>query len=287
MKKRIISLLAALVLLGGGGLAEQASPGLAGASDMTDVIDIVEEGMSPVTADMLKDGVYAVSVDVSSSMFKVTGCEVTVADGAMTATLYMKSESYSHMYPGPAEDAVDAPESAWLPLETREDGSLSFTLPVDALNVAYTCAALSSRKQLWYPRTLVFRADSLPLAAWKDEYLVTVETLGLADGAYTCEAALTGAGRATLHSPVLLTVKDGACMAEIVFSTSKIDYVIMDGEKYEPLRTEGGAAFEVPVAAFGLSLPIVADSTAIKPAVEVQYAVTFDETTIASLREEE
>ena len=37
--------------------------------------------------------------------------------------------------------------------------------------------------------------------------------------------------------------------AEIVFSTKKIDYVIVGGQRYEPIRTEGGAAFLVPVAA--------------------------------------
>ena len=65
-----------------------------------------------------------------------------------------------------------------------------------------------------------------------------------------------------------------------MFSTKKIDYVIVDGVKYEPIRTEGGAAFEVPVAAFGLKLSIIADSTAIKPAVEVQYSMTFDAATL-------
>lgn len=280
MKTRIISLILALMLLGGTALAEAPATGVADASDMTDVIDIVEEGMEPVTADMLKDGTYAVNVDVSSAMFKVIGCEVTVAEGEMTARLSMKSEAYTHMYPGPAEEAARQEEDAWVALQTDEDGAHTFTLPITALDAAYECAAFSARKQLWYPRTLLFRADSLPLEAWKDEYLVTAGTLGLGDGVYACAVALTGQGRATLQTPARLTVQDGVCAAEIVFSTAKIDYVIVNGEKYEPIRTEGGAAFEVPVAAFGIGLSIVADSTAIRPAVEVQYSMTFDETTL-------
>ena len=275
----LIALLAALLMLAPAALAEGG--GVADASDMTDVIDIVPEGMEPVTADRLNDGVYPVSVDVSSAMFKATGCDLTVSGGAMTATLYMNSEAYSHMFPGAAEDAAQADAADLIALEALEDGRIAFTLPVDALDAGYECAAFSARKQLWYPRTLLFRADSLPLEAWKREYLVTAETLALADGDYTCAVMLEGAGRATLQSPAALTVKDGACEAEIVFSTAKIDYVIVNGEKYEPIRTEGGAAFVVPVAAFGLKLSIVVDSTAIKPAVEVQYTMTFDETTIS------
>ena len=72
----------------------------------------------------------------------------------------------------------------------------------------------------------------------------------------------------------------------IAFSTPGPDKysdgtTVVDGEKYEPVSTEDGAAFEVPVAAFGLKLSLIADSTAIKPAVEVQYTVTFDADTIA------
>ena len=282
IKRMLAALMAIAMLLAAAALAEaQDTSGVAAADDMTDVIDIVPEGMEPVTADRLNDGVYEVAVDVSSSMFKVTGCELTVADGAMTARLIMKSEAYSFMYPGTAEEAAQADAGDVAPLETAEDGSQFFTLPVDALDAGYTCAAFSARKQLWYPRTLVFRADSLPLEAWKADAFNTVASLGLADGAYTCEVALEGAGRATLASPAALTIADGACTADIVFSTKKIDYVIVDGEKYEPTSVDDGAAFTVPVAAFDQKLTIVVDSTAIKPATEVAYTMCFDSDTLA------
>ena len=274
MKLRIAALLLTLALLCLPAFAEADTSGIAGAEDMTDVIDIVDESMVPVTADQLNDGVYSVTVDVSSSMFKVVGCELTVADGAMTARLYMKSEAYSYMYPGAAEKAAQAALEDLAPLE-NEGESVFFTLPVDALDAGYTCAAFSARKQVWYPRTLVFRADSLPAEAWKAENAVTAETLALADGTYTCEVTLEGKGKASLESPARLTVAGGVCTADIVFSTAKIDYVIVDGEKYLPTNTEGNAAFTVPVAAFDRKLSIIVDSTAIKPATEVAYSMTF------------
>ncbi len=213
-------------------------------------------------------------------MFKVVGCELTVANGEMTAKLAMKSDAYSYMFPGTAEEAARADAAELVALETGVDGGFSFTLPVDALDAAYTCAAFSARKQLWYPRTLVFRSDSLPLEAWNPAAFATAEALNLADGAYTCEVSLDGTGRAALVSPAAISVEGGACTAEIEFTTRKIDYVIVGGEKYAPVRVGDGAAFAVPVAAFDLPLSIIVDSTAIKPSVEVAYTVTFDSATI-------
>ena len=280
--KRCVCCLAALLALALCALAcADGAPvgGVAGADDMTDVLDIVDPNMTPVTPDMLNDGVYEVAVDSSSSMFKVTGCELNVQDGAFTVKLFMKSGAYTYMYAGTAEQAAEAPAEELAPL--TEDGELQyFPLPVDALDAGYTCAAFSDRKQVWYPRTLVFRSESLPLEAWKPEYVVTAETLGLADGAYTCDVALTGAGKATVESPVTLTVEQGVCIAEIVFSTKKIDYALVDGEKYLPVNAEGNAAFVIPVTAFDRRLGIIVDSTAIKPATEVAYELVFDSQSI-------
>ena len=195
----------------------------------------------------------------------------------MTALLKMKSEAYTYMYPGTAQDAAQAPYEDLQMLQEMDDG-YAFILPVDALDAGYTCAAFSARKQAWYPRTLLFRADSLPLEAWKE--LTTAESLGLADGDYQADVVLSGAGKATLASPAVIHVADGQCTADILFSTKKIDYVIVDGEKYEPTATDDGAAFTVPVAAFGVGLSIVVDSTAISPAVEVPYTMTFDAATV-------
>lgn len=272
--KEFLSLLLALMLLCFGALAEDVpdTSRIADVSEMTAVEDIVPEGMTPVTPDMLNDGVYeGVAVESSSAMFKVVDCVLTVKAGQMTALLKMKSDAYIYMYPDTAEAAAQAPFEDLQGLQTLDDGQ-GFILPVDALNAGYTCAAFSNKKQAWYPRTLLFRADSLPLEAWK--HLTTAESLGLADGDYTVDVTLSGEG-AALVSPATLHVAEGACTADIVFSSAKIDYVIVDGKKYEPVSTDGGAAFTVPVAAFEVGLSIIVDSTAITPAVEIPCAVTF------------
>ena len=275
MKRLLTALIALTVLIAGAAYAEDApTGGVASEEEMSDVIDIVGEDMTPVTAEMLNDGEYDVEVDSSSSMFKIVGCVLRVENGAMSVRLYMKSEAYSYMYAGPAEEAAAADIGELSPLSEDGEGRY-FALTVDALDAGYICAAYSVRKQVWYPRTLVFRSDSLPLDAFRPEYVNTVETLGLSDGEYECEAVLGGQGKAEIVSPVKLTVANGEAAARIVFTTSKIDYVIVNGEKILPADTTDGAAFDIPVQAFDRPIAIIVDSTAIKPATEVPYSITF------------
>ena len=46
------------------------------------------------------------------------------------------------------------------------------------------------KKETWYDRTLVVRASSLPMEAYKEGNMKTVESLGLEDGTYTVEVKL-------------------------------------------------------------------------------------------------
>ena len=63
-----------------------------------------------------------------------------------------------------------------------------------------------------------------------------------------------GSGRATVESPAALTVADGIMTATIVWSSPNYDYMLVDGEKYLPVNTEGNSTFEIPVAALDTAL---------------------------------
>ena len=52
------------------------------------------------------DGVYTVEVTCKESMFKIAGCELTIADGKMTAALTLGSASFDRMFPGSAAAAA-------------------------------------------------------------------------------------------------------------------------------------------------------------------------------------
>ena len=60
--------------------------------------------------------------------------------------------------------------------------SSSQMAPVEALDKGIPCAAFSKNKEIWYDRTLVFRADSLPLEAFQDGVYPTANDLGLSGG---------------------------------------------------------------------------------------------------------
>ncbi len=105
------------------------------------------------------DGVYTVEVTCKESMFKIAGCELTIADGKMTAALTLGSASFDRMFPGSAAAASAGGEGA---VEAVTDGeTATFTLPVSALDQELGFAAHSVRKDTWYDRSLTFHAESL------------------------------------------------------------------------------------------------------------------------------
>lgn len=289
----LLALIAALCLFAGCGAKQETgqedeSPAVeqatgedtskvADASQMTTVEDVVDESKTPVRAQELTDGVYEIAVDCSSSMFRIERCELTVGGDAMIAKLFMSSDSYGYLYPGTAEQAAAADEADYL----LPDGQ-TFVLPVEALDQGVACAAWSRNKELWYDRTLVFRADSLPLEAFAS--LTTAETLALADGTYTVAVTLSGgSGKASVESPAELTVENGACTAKIVWGSSNYDYMKVDGEQLLPVNTEGNSTFLIPVAAFDHPLAVIADTTAMSQPHEINYTLLFDSASIQAV----
>lgn len=259
---------------------ETRSP-VAGADQMAPVEDVVDPNMVPVYAGALQDGTYDVTVDSSSSMFSITACELTVAEGNMTAVMHMGGKGYLYVFPGTAEAAAQAEESALIPYAEDGDGAHTFTFPVEALDMGIDCAAFSKKKELWYDRTLVFRADSLPPQAFRDGAFATAESLGLSDGAYTVSVRLEGgSGKARVESPAALRVEGGAAYAAIVWGSSSYDYMRIDQEKFLPLNTEGNSAFEIPVEYFDRRLVVYADTTAMSTPHEIEYTLCFDSASI-------
>ncbi len=237
------------------------------------------EGMQAVTADQLNDGTYNITVDSSSSMFKITDCELTVENGTMTAKMYMSGTGYEWLFMGSEAEAEASAESDRIPYV--EEGEVhTFTVPVEALNSEIECAAFSKRKEIWYARTLVFRADSLPADALKEGAggMVRAADAGLAPGSYEMAVTLSGgSGKASVQSPCKIEVgEDGSVTAYIVWSSDKYDYMIVDGEKYLPVTTEGGSAFSIPVLGFNYQMPVKADTTAMSTAHEIEYTLFFE-----------
>ena len=250
-------------------------------SEMIEEDTVILDGMEPIKGSDIKDGEYPIKVAASSRMFPVTDCTLTVKDGQMTALMMMSGKGYLYVYPGTGLEAAKADESKYIPFKETQDGTHTFELQVSGLNEAVPCAAFSKKKEKWYNRLLCFRADSLPLDAFKDGVVTTFESLKLEPGDYTADLTLGGGtGRAELDSPADLIVKDDSCTARITWSSPNYDYMLVNGDRYDPVNKEGNSVFEIPVEIFDMPFTVIADTTAMSKPYEIEYTLRFDSSTI-------
>ena len=240
----------------------------------------------------LPDGVYTAEFSTDSSMFHVSeACDgkgtLTVKDGVMTIHISLGSKKILNLYPGLAEDA--AKEGAVL-LEpttdtvTYSDGMTEevygFDVPVPAIGEEFDLALIGTKGK-WYDHKVKV---SDPVAEDSREAANgSYDMSALADGSYTIELAMEGgSGRASIQSPAQLAIADGAATAILEWSSPNYDYMLVNGEKYLPVNTEGNSVFEVPVEALDAPLTMIGDTVAMSTPHEVEYTVTFHSETLES-----
>ncbi len=237
----------------------------------------------------LPDGVYTAEFNTDSSMFHANeACDgkgtLVVQDGAMTIHVSLASTSILNLFPGTAEDAQKEGAELLQPTTdtvTYSDGLseevYGFDIPVPALDEEFD-VALIGKKGKWYDHK-VSVTNPVPV----EESGKTAADLGLADGSYTVELAFAGgSGKAYIQSPCTLSVADGKATATVVWSSSKYDYMLVDGERYDVLTTEPGSTFEIPVAAFDTDLTVIGDTTAMSTPHEIEYTLNFASATITA-----
>lgn len=97
----------------------------------------------------------------------------------------------------------------------------------------------------------------------------------ISDGEYTASVLLSGgSGRAYIESPCSVTVKDGKATARIVWSSPNYDYMIVDGETYYPVNTDGNSEFEIPIT-LDKEMQVQADTTAMSKPHLIEYTLLF------------
>ena len=237
----------------------------------------------------LPDGVYTAEFNTDSSMFHANeACDgkgtLTVENGQMTIHVSLVSKTILNLYPGLAEDAKAEGAELLQPTTdtvTYSDGLsdevYGFDIPVPALDTEFDLA-LIGKKGVWYDHK-VSVSNPVPM----EDAGKTVSDLGLADGTYIAEVAFSGgSGKSHIDSPVTLTIADGKAVATVVWSSSKYDYMLVNGEKYLPVNTEGNSVFEVPVEALDAPLTMIGDTVAMSTPHEVEYTVTFHSETLES-----
>lgn len=110
------------------------------------------------------------------------------------------------------------------------------------------------------------------------ETVLTKEETGwkFQDGTYQMEVELLGgSGRASVTSPAKVEIKDGKAVATLEWSSPNYDYMVVNGEKYLPVNTEGNSVFRIPVEAFDQDIAVIADTVAMSTPHEIEYTLNF------------
>ena len=238
----------------------------------------------------LADGEYQVAFDTDSSMFHVNeACDgkgtLTVENGKMTIHISLVSQNIVNLYCGLAADAETASEEEllWPTVDTvtYSDGTTEevngYDVPVTVLNQEFDLAILG-KKGTWYDHKVSVASPELS---------GETNSVELSDGTYSIEVSLEGgSGKATVTSPCTLQVEDGKIYAEIEWSSSHYDYMLVDGEQYLPVNEKGNSVFQIPVSAFDTPLEVVGDTTAMSTPHEVEYTLNFDSATSTEVNNE-
>lgn len=231
---------------------------------------------------VLADGTYTADFDTDSSMFHVSeACggkgTLTVENGEMTIHISLVSKKILNLYPGLAEEAAKDGAKLLMPTEdtvTYSDGLTEevygFDVPVPALEEEFDLAILGA-KGTWYDHK-VSVSNPEPL----ENDVQTENALPMEDGTYTIDLAFEGgSGRAEVLSPATVTVSGEKVTAAIEWSSPNYDYMLVDGEKYLPVNTEGNSVFEIPVLFFDKPMDVIGDTVAMSTPHEIEYTLTF------------
>lgn len=294
----IVGGLSACLLLGGCGAGQAADATSAESTAAAQESTVTPTGsteaaetVSTETAQneaQLPDGVYTAEFSTDSSMFHVSeACDgkgtLTVKDGVMTIHISLGSKKILNLYPGLAEDAAKDGAVLLEPTTdtvTYSDGMTEevygFDVPVPAIGEEFDLALIGTKGK-WYDHKVKV-SDPVAEGTADTFDLSTVE-----DGSYTIELTMEGgSGRASIQSPAQLAITDGAATATLEWSSPNYDYMLVNGEKYLPVNTEGNSVFEVPVEALDAPLTMIGDTVAMSTPHEVEYTVTFHSETLES-----
>ena len=248
----------------------------------------------------IDDGTYVASFTTDNPMFHVNDAYqdrgiLTVKDGRMTIHVSLQSKKIVNLYPGLADDAAKDDSGLLEPTTDKvtysdgyEDEVYGFDIPVPSLDEEFDLALIGTKGK-WYDHKVTV-SDPVP----GDDIMEvigangtdsgdasTVSSLSLSDGEHTAAVKLTGGtGRAAVDSPAVIRVNGDDCIAVITWSSPHYDYMIVDGERYEPVNTDGNSVFEIPVPYFDKPVNVIADTTAMSEPHEIEYTLTFDSASV-------
>ena len=239
----------------------------------------------------LADGIYTADFDTDNSMFGVSeACDgkgtLTVEDGKMTIHISLRSKNILNLYPGLAEDAAKDGAQLLEPTVdsvTYSDGITEevygFDVPVPALDQEFDLALIGN-KGTWYDHKFIF-SNPEPFDESSQDKEMSEK---LEDGTYSIELTFEGgSGKAEILSPAVIKVEGETVTAVLQWNSPNYDYMLVDGEKYLPVNTEGDSVFEIPVSVFDEPIAVIGDTVAMSKPHEIEYSITLRSDTIQAV----
>lgn len=242
-------------------------------------IDVSDDGIE------LEDGTYIADFETDSSMFHVNEiwdgqAIMTVQDKRASIHIVLTSKNIVNLFPGLAEDAEKDGAVLLEPVieeVTYDDGMTeevnAFDVPVPYLNEEFDLALIGTKAK-WYDHKVKV---SNPLPYDGEAEKINEAKADESEVGDTINVSLEGgSGKATIESPAKLAKIDDGYLVTIIWSSPYYDYMIVDGQKLEPINTEGNSTFELPVSDLGSPLEVIADTVAMSKPHEIEYVITFD-----------
>ena len=229
----------------------------------------------------LPDGMYTAEFTTDSSMFHVNEAYdnkgiLTVKDGQAMIHITLTSKKIVNLFLGTAEDAQkDGAELLEPTTDTvdYEDGTTDeaygFDVPVPALDEEFDLALIGTKGE-WYDHKVKV-SNPQP----QEDAADTIGDVQLSDGTYEMDLDFEGgSGKASISSPARVTISNGDVIATVEWSSPNYDYMLIDGEKYMPVNTEGNSVFEIPVI-LDEPMQVIGDTVAMSTPHEIEYTLTF------------
>ena len=264
-----------------------------GKQEETTVTIVDDRAVSETRID-LTDGVYIADFTTDSSMFHVNEtCDgkgiLTVTDGKATIHIALTSKNIVGLYEGLVENLDESKvlqptvESVKYPDGLTEEVN-AFDVNVPYLDEEFDLAIIG-KKGTWYDHK-VFVSNPQPYVENQatDSSNAGEPTDGKKAAVLPDEntpqevevALIGGSGKTTVESPAKVSMKsDGQLMVTIIFSSKNYDYMIVNGDKYLPINTEGNSTFEIPLCEVPGSMEVIADTVAMSTPHEIEYTLEF------------
>ena len=150
-----------------------------------------------------------------------------------------------------------------------------FDIPVPTLDEEFDVALIGT-KGTWYDHKVTVSNPEPLEGEMQTDNIPEIE-----DGTYTIDLSFEGgSGKAEVLSPATVIVSGEEVTATIRWSSPNYDYMLIDGEKYLPINTEGDSVFEIPVLFFDKPMNVIGDTVAMSTPHEIEYTLTFHSDTM-------